>query len=83
MKDDISPTGILIDHINTSKRETRRMLHEDKLNCITKGVLSIMESAGAGDMKMVDIVVNRIDGLLSEKVTVKPIIVEVIDYGRN
>lgn len=77
----ISPTAIMLDHINMSKRETRRMLHSGGLNSITKGVLSLMETAGAGDMKAVDLVVNRIDGLLSEKVAVKPIIVEVIDYG--
>jgi len=79
--DDISPTGIMIDHINLSKRETRAMLEKGGLNCITKGILSVMESAGAGDMKMADIVINRLDGLLSDKVTMKPIIVEVIDYG--
>jgi len=77
----ISPTVIMLDHINMSKRATRQMIKDGGLDSITKGVLSLMESAGAGDMKAVDIVINRIDGLLSEKVAVKPIIVEVIDYS--
>jgi len=78
-----SPTAILMDYINLSKRETRTMIKNGGLNTITKGVLSLMESAGGGDMKAVDIVINRIDGLLTESVSVKPVIVEVIDYGTN
>lgn len=78
---EISPTAVLMDHINLSKSETRKMLQQGGLNTITKGILSLMESAGGGDMKAVDIIVNRLDGLLTETVTVKPIVVEVIDYG--
>lgn len=77
----LSPTTIMLDHINLSKRETRQMIKEGGLDCITKGVLCLMESAGGGDMKAVDIVINRIDGLMGDKIAVKPIIVEVIDYG--
>ena len=79
----ISPTGIMLDNINLTKRETRDLLDGDTLDCLTRGVLSLMESAGSGDMKAVDIVVNRIDGLISDKVSIKPVIVEVIDYGNN
>jgi hypothetical protein len=79
----LSPTAVLMDHINLSKSETRKMLADGGLNTITKGILSLMESAGGGDMKAVDIIVNRLDGLLTETVSVKPIIVEVIDYGTN
>lgn len=78
-----SPTAILMDHINLSKRETRKMIEKGGLNALTKGILSLMESAGGGDMKAVDIVINRIDGLLTDTVAIKPIVVEVIDYGSN
>lgn len=77
----ISPTVIMLDHINLSKRETREMIKNGGLNCLTLGVLSLMEAAGGGDMKAVDLVINRIDGLISDRVAIKPIIVEVIDYG--
>lgn len=79
----ISPTSILIDHINLTKRETRAMIEHGGLDCITRGVLGLMETAGGGDMKAVDIVVNRIDGLLSDRVAVKPVVVEIVDYGSN
>lgn len=76
-----SPTEILFNNINTSKRETRQMIKNGGLTCLELGVLSLMESAGSGDMKAVDIVINRIDGLISDKMAIKPIIVEVMDYG--
>lgn len=79
----ISPTAIMLDHINLSKRDTRAMIKNGGLDCLTKGVLCLMESAGGGDMKAVDIVINRIDGLISDRVAIKPIVVEVIDYGKN
>jgi hypothetical protein len=76
-----SPTEIMLDHINLSKKETREMIKAGGLNCLTLGVLSLMEAAGSGDMKAVDLVINRIDGLISDRLTIKPIIVEVMDYG--
>lgn len=77
----ISPTEILINHVSLTKRETRDMIKNGGLDCLTRGVLGLMESAGSGDMKAVDIVVNRIDGLISDRVAVKPVVVEVVDYG--
>ena len=77
----ISPTAIMLDHINLSKRDTRAMIKAGGLDCLTRGVLSLMESAGGGDMKAVDLVINRIDGLISDRVAVRPIIIEVMDYG--
>lgn len=79
----MSPTNILQDNINLSKRETRKMIESGGLDCITKGVFGLMEAGGKGDMKAVDIIINRLDGLMSERMMVKPIIVEVVDYGDN
>jgi hypothetical protein len=79
----ISPTVILQDHINLTKRDTREMINNGGLDCVTRGVLGLMESAGSGDMKAVDLVINRLDGLLSEKVAVRPVVVEIIDYGTS
>ena len=78
-----SPTEIMLDHINISKRETAEMIEAGGLSTLTRGVLGLMESAGGGDIKAVDIVINRIDGLISDRVAIKPIIVEVIDYGEK
>ena len=77
----ISPTAIMLDHINLSKRDTRAMIKDGGLDCLTRGVLGLMESAGGGDMKAVDLVIDRIDGLISDRVAVRPIVVEVVDYG--
>ena len=77
----ISPTTILQDHINLSKRETRELVEAGGLDCLTRGVFGLMEAAGDGNMKAVYIVVNRIDGLLSDRIAIKPVIVEIIDYG--
>jgi hypothetical protein len=79
----ISPTAIMLDNINLSKRETRAMIKAGGLDCLTLGVLSLMESAGAGDMKAADLVINRIDGLITDRVEIKPIIVEVVNYGSD
>jgi hypothetical protein len=78
---EISPTAIMLDHINMDKRETREMIKAGGLNCITLAVLGLMEKAGGGDMKAVDLVINRIDGLISDRVAIKPIIVEIMDYS--
>jgi len=77
-----SPTEIMLDHINLSKRETRQMIKDGGLTCLQRGVLGLMQTAGGGDIKAVDIVVNRIDGLISDRVAIKPIVVEVVDYGK-
>lgn len=79
----ISPTIILQDHIDLTKRETRDLIEAGGLDCLTRGVFGLLESASDGDMKLIDLVINRLDGLLSEKVAVKPVIVEIIDYGDN
>jgi hypothetical protein len=79
----MSPTEIMQNHIDLTKRETRELIEKGGLDCLTRGVLGLVESAGDGDMKLIDLVVNRLDGLLSEKVSIKPVIVEVIDYGDN
>jgi hypothetical protein len=78
-----SPTEVMLDHINLSKRETREMIKNGGLTCLTRGVLGLMTAAGGGDIKAVDIVINRVDGLISDRVSIKPIIVEVVDYGEN
>ena len=78
-----SPTEIMLDHINLSKRDTHEMIQAGGLTCLTRGVLGLMEAAAGGDIKAVDIVINRIDGLISDRVAVKPIIVEVMDYGEK
>ena len=80
--EEISPTVILQDHINMSKRETREMIEAGGLDCITRGVFGLLETAGDGNMKAVDIVINRVDGLLSDTVALKPVVVEIIDYGK-
>jgi len=77
----ISPTETMLDYINLSKEDTSNMIKRGGLTCLERAVLGLMESAGSGDMKAVDIVINRVDGLISDKVAVKPIIVEVVDYG--
>lgn len=77
----ISPTEIMQEHIDLTRRETREMIENGGLDCITRGVFGLLESASDGDMKLIDLVINRLDGLLSEKVEVKPIVVEVVDYS--
>lgn len=79
----MSPTNILQDNINLSKKETRKMIESGGLDCLTKGVFGLMEAGGRGDMKAVDIIVNRLDGLITDKMMVKPIIVEVVDYAND
>lgn len=77
----ISPTEIMLDCINLSKGDTEKIIKDGGLNCLERAVFGLMQTAGNGDMKAVDIIINRVDGLISDKVVVKPIVVEVIDYG--
>jgi len=77
----ISPTSIAQDHIDLTKRETRELIEAGGLDCLTRGVLGLLESASDGDMKLIDLVINRLDGILTEKVDMKPTVVEIMDYS--